>query len=1124
MVNSPFEIKSRVNQGTPLKITPANSPLSRPGPRSQKSGAQPASLSLRKIIGTTTTSSRGLACHYDSSTFAYCAGSAAVLAKVDGGGEISYRFFRAQPTALPIHPCVSVYNPTSPTALSENRRRTILPFKHGTDDRFSNNSPRRIWGDEGSSKTWSARERVKAVSCVDLSPNGRFLAVGETGYSPRVNIFSILPGAPTDAPLSILTEHSFGVRCVAFSANSRWLATLGDVNDGFLFIWSLNPKTGAAKLHLTNKCTASVLSMAWCGNNLITVGTRHVKVWRIAEPSSSIFMKQGRSLLEGEGHASPGPRTLSGRNCLLGSLADSTFTYVAPISDSEAILCTKTGVICLLDDGSGNQELKYMRQLGCPTQSAAVDLQGQKVWFANSDGKSSSQSFEKLRMAEPKLPNFYSDTGEESMVTQCPSSPAVDPLCPFRSPRISGSRSRRKSIVASIYMPNKIVSLDNDRHIRVELLGFGIGPADSVQSSIILLPAHNDVVQGVVSLPKGSALGDYISWSPGGDVNFWSLDGSLKRSEKVELEQPEQSLGDHDEQSNELRLIRISEDAQSVVSGDRLGVLQVVECQSWQSAEVRAHSAEITDIALNSSEQSLLVATCSRDRTVQLLQYRGEEIGLLQTFDDHVGAVSAVAFVDDFLVSASSDRTVIVRQRLTKTNDDGTSLLAYMSQRVITLRASPTSMAFPSPDVLVISTMDRQILTFSITSGVVVDGFKAFDADGEDAVIFSSMSISSVEDGSGSRRILAGFSSTDKSIRLYDFDRGILLARELGHTEGISDIVLVDHAEDDSTGQNRKTIISTGLDGLIMVWDASTAPLRLPSTPIQELSQGNAIADYDLNATPIRESILRRPPLRKVLSKLDITAFVPSASPSGNQSPPRLKKKTSRYTLAPGKVNGLSASQLLVDKDKKQGGLFDECNGDRIESLPKISNKFMNKTALQPSLLPARDMPTGPETVTDDRQLKERCLAERTPSPRPAPPSLPTTPKAVNRANKGRLRRPPSIPSDLRGQSLGQSRRKSVSNVNEFGSIGMASEQVCRTLRAYRKRIKTAPGVEQLQLDEVEVELLATLRVVEERHARNGSRRTKAATENDLDNLANLMQTSGLGQWSGSLRGHVRGG
>ena len=86
-----------------------------------------------------------------------------------------------------------------------------------------------------------------------------------------------------------------------------------------------------------------------------------------------------------------------------------------------------------------------------------------------------------------------------------------------------------------------------------------------------------------------------------------------------------------------------------------------------------------------------------------------------------------------------------------------------------------------------------------------------------------------------------------------------------------------------------------------------------------------------------------------------------------------------------------------------------------------------------------------------------------------------------------------------------------MGTANEFGSVGMASEQVCRTLRAYRKKIKAAPKPEQLQLEEVEVELLATLRAIEERHQNNGSRRTKAATDSDLDNLARLMETSGLG-------------
>lgn len=74
----------------------------------------------------------------------------------------------------------------------------------------------------------------------------------------------------SNIPLSIITEHSFGVRSLAFSPDSQYLATLGDMNDGFLFVWAINSKTGSARLHSTNKCTSTIHDMAWVGNNLVT--------------------------------------------------------------------------------------------------------------------------------------------------------------------------------------------------------------------------------------------------------------------------------------------------------------------------------------------------------------------------------------------------------------------------------------------------------------------------------------------------------------------------------------------------------------------------------------------------------------------------------------------------------------------------------------------------------------------------------------------------------------------------------------------------------------------------------------------------------------------------------------
>ena len=74
----------------------------------------------------------------------------------------------------------------------------------------------------------------------------------------------------SDVPLVILNEHTFGVRAVAFSPDQKYLASLGTPNDGFLYIWSINQRTGAAKLHSSNKCTSFVKQMIWLGSSIVT--------------------------------------------------------------------------------------------------------------------------------------------------------------------------------------------------------------------------------------------------------------------------------------------------------------------------------------------------------------------------------------------------------------------------------------------------------------------------------------------------------------------------------------------------------------------------------------------------------------------------------------------------------------------------------------------------------------------------------------------------------------------------------------------------------------------------------------------------------------------------------------
>ncbi|KAG9584796.1 WD40 repeat-like protein, partial [Aureobasidium melanogenum] len=233
--NSPF---ARTNA-----ISASNGPRSPIKPAGRE--RQELGLSLKRVIGTTCQTVFCFDHLSETKSFAYTAGAAAVVASVHPDGSISQRFFRANPA----HP-QQRSNLTSAISASpaDSRLRSPLP---PTDRSEWNDSP-------AGSKSSAVRERVKAATAVSFSPNGRFLAVGETGYKPRVLVFSLADKSFADSPVSSICEHTFGVQSVSFGPDSRYLASLGTVNDGFLYIWSIDERGGSPTLVASNKCTTNV--------------------------------------------------------------------------------------------------------------------------------------------------------------------------------------------------------------------------------------------------------------------------------------------------------------------------------------------------------------------------------------------------------------------------------------------------------------------------------------------------------------------------------------------------------------------------------------------------------------------------------------------------------------------------------------------------------------------------------------------------------------------------------------------------------------------------------------------------------------------------------------------------
>ncbi len=171
------------NTGLGLKLTPSNSPHPRtPRSPNKSRGLYESGLSLRKIIGTTVSSPTAFDSLSCSRIFAYTAGAAAVVVNIDDTSKYSQRFFRARPTAVPLNNVNTAPRaPSTPTnTANDGRNRSVATLRDAALP-CSPSTPHTSleWADSPTSKTWTSRERIKAATCLSMSRDGRFLAVGE---------------------------------------------------------------------------------------------------------------------------------------------------------------------------------------------------------------------------------------------------------------------------------------------------------------------------------------------------------------------------------------------------------------------------------------------------------------------------------------------------------------------------------------------------------------------------------------------------------------------------------------------------------------------------------------------------------------------------------------------------------------------------------------------------------------------------------------------------------------------------------------------------------------------------------------------------------------------------------
>ncbi|XP_046383453.1 mitogen-activated protein kinase-binding protein 1 isoform X1 [Ischnura elegans] len=669
----------------------------------------------------------------------------------------------------------------------------------------------------------------KAITSLSFSADGRYIATGECGHLPSVRVWDLAAAASGDqsaAQIADFPGHKYGINCVAFSPNHKYVVSVGSQHDMIVNVWDWR---GGVKV-ASNKVSAKVkaVSFAENGSYFVTVGNRHVKFWYLEYSRSSKYKE---------------PVPLMGRSAILGEQRNNHFCDVAcgrgEMADSTYAI-TKSGLLCEFNNRRLLDKWVELR-----TTSANCMAVGEHFIFigcAEGIVRCFSPSTLQFVTTLPRTHYLGVDVAKGLSISHMASHP---------------NNAKYPDVIAVTYdeRNHKVTCVYNDHSLYV----WDVRDIKRVGKSHSFL-FHSACIWGVEMYPQLNGVSDFVGQGGGGKggtaplvpamppgsfvtcssddtIRFWNLDlGSSSSSPAVQndsayqkniysnellkvvyvdpeltyLKDLDLSAAGSSEKSdtsydgrNGVRSIRISPDGRHLASGDRAGNIRIHDLHSLDEVcRIEAHDAEVLCLEYTRPDSGYrFLASASRDRLIHVFSV-DEEYNFLQTLDDHSSSITAVRFLNMHgqlqMVSCGADKSIIFRQLQSSGSPDNP--WQFSRGHNVAGKTTLYDMEVDSGQKHVLTAcQDRNIRVYNVGSGKHSKTFKG--SVGEDGSL-----IKVVLDASG---IYAATSSTDKTLSIYDYYSGECMATMWGHSELATGLRF--------TNDGRRLVSASG-DGCLFVW------------------------------------------------------------------------------------------------------------------------------------------------------------------------------------------------------------------------------------------------------------------------------------------------------------------